>query len=83
MYFTKSSNFSGISTSSFIVANIFDSFNCSILDFIKPPTLPGISSFLLIILSTSPYLLINRDAVFFPTPGTPGILSDLSPCSAK
>ena len=82
-YLIKSSNFSDISTSNFIVANVFDNLNCSILVFIESPTLPGILSFLLMILSTSPYLLMRRDAVYFPTPGTPVILSDLSPKRAK
>ena len=32
--------------------------------------------------SKSPYSLINLRAVFSPTPGTPGILSEESPISA-
>ena len=31
--------------------------------------------------STEPYSFINLKAVFSPTPGTPGMLSDLSPIS--
>ena len=71
-----------IGTSVIIVASFFENIACSLyvvkfsLNF-----LPLISSILLNTPSTDPYVWISLNAVFSPIPGTPGILSDLSPIS--
>ena len=81
----KSSNVSEIGTCKFIVPNVFDINANSLLFTIFSLCFPFKSSspfsIFLYKFSIEPYLWINDKAVFSPTPGTPGILSEVSPCN--
>ena len=81
----KSSKVSVIGTSKLIVPKVFDknakSLFCSIFSFCFPFKSSSPFSNLSYKFSIEPYFWINDKAVFSPTPGTPGILSDESPCN--
>ena len=67
-------------TSVIIVANFFENIACSLLfSKFSFSLFPLISSIFCKTVSILPYVFISLKAVFSPTPGTPGILSDLSP----
>ena len=81
----KSWTFFSIGTSVFIVPKVLDNIAKSLFSnnfsFNLPLIAFGLSSNVLYILSIFLYSLINSSAVFSPTPGTPGILSEVSPIS--
>ena len=81
----KFSKVSAIGTSKLIVPNVFDINANSLLSTIFSLCFPfSPSSFFSIAsynFSIEPNFFINVNAVFSPTPGTPGILSELSPCN--
>ena len=78
-----SSRVTSTGTSVFMVASLYDIRNCSMLFSNDSFCLPFSCEIFLIIFSMSPYFAIRLAAVFWPTPGTPGILSMLSPHNAS
>ena len=81
----KSSKLSSIGTSRFILPSVLDKYAnslfSSIFSFCFPFKSDSPFSNFSYILSIVPYFCISDSAVFSPIPGTPGMLSDVSPCN--
>ena len=83
-FILKSSNSSSIGTSKFMVPSVLESIANSLFSKSLSFTFGFKSSSPFSIVSYNPsivlYFLISSNAVFSPIPGTPGILSEVSPC---
>ena len=81
----KSSKLSSIGTSRFILPKVLDknakSLFSSNFSFCFPFKSDSPFSNFSYILSMFPYFWISDNAVFSPIPGTPGMLSEVSPCN--
>ena len=80
----NSSNVSSIGTCVLISPNVLERYAKSLFSsnfsFCFPLISASPDSNFLYKLSIVPYFWTNESAVFSPIPGTPGILSDVSPC---
>ena len=80
--YSKSFNSHGISALQSMVANCLDKYASSLPSISFSLSLPFISSTCSYTESMHLYVAINFCAVTSPTPGTPGMLSEASPCKA-